>query len=68
MEMPLLTKRGTRVCKESGGFVFYGFVEETLSDQSKIKIAVNGTTSGLIPGGWQPETIWDVPSSWHVCE
>lgn len=67
-EMPLLTKRGTRVCKERRGFIFYGFVEDVLPDQSKIKISVNGTTIGLTPGGWQPETVWDQPQLWRVCE
>lgn len=67
-EMPLLTKRGTRVCKERRGFIFYGFVEDVLPDQSKIKISVNGTTIGMTPGGWQPEAIWDQPQLWHVCE
>lgn len=67
-EMPLLTKRGTRVCKANRGFTFYGFVEDVLPDQSKVKISVNGTTNGLIPGGWQPEIIWDQPQLWRVCE
>jgi len=67
-EMWLLTKRGTRVCKERKGFMFYGFVEDVLPDNSKVKISVNGTTNGLIPGGWQPETIWDQPQLWRVCD
>lgn len=67
-EMPLLTKRGTRICKVSGMFEYYGFVEDVLPDQSKIKISVTGTTSGLVPGGWQPQTLWAPPETWRVCE
>ena len=66
--MPLLTKRGTRVCAERKGFVFYGFVEDVLPDNSKIKISVNGTTNGLTPGGWQPKMNWDQQQLWRVCE
>ena len=71
-EMPLLTKRGTRVCQKRsylGGYLtFYGFVEDVLPDQSKIKVSVNGTVGTLQPGGWQPEMIWEAPSKWTVCE
>jgi len=73
-ELPRLRTRGTQVCKQQDDVTFMGFVEDTQG--VKIKITVHGAYYGSGPSGslgarnpdYQPETIWDQPEHWHVCE
>jgi len=67
-ELPLLKKRGTRVCQTEQSITYVGFVDDVNEDGSKIRALVKGTTTGFAPGGWQPGPEWAVPSAWHVCE
>lgn len=72
-ELPRLRTRGTRVCHRHAGVMYAGFVEDTA--EVKIKISVQeayyvgpGQTVGARSPTYRPETIWDQPDRWFVCE
>ena len=71
-ELPRLRTRGTRVCRQQDDTLFAGFVEDVSGP--KIRITVNDAyyTAGLAKGtrnpNYRPETIWDQPERWTVCD
>lgn len=73
-ELPRLRTRGTQVCMQQGGIVFLGYVEDV--EGPKIKINIHGAYYGMDAHGnlgarnpeYRPETVWDQPQRWHVCE
>lgn len=70
-ELPLMRKRGARVCMVASGdmFVYRGYVED-FSDE-KLKIAVAEAflpnSPGTRPTAFQPNTLWDYPVRWRLC-
>jgi len=74
-ELPLLRTRGTQVCRTQGGVTFLGYVEDTSGP--KIQISIHEARMGLAADGhslgpsnpnYRPETVWDAPEHWFVCE
>ena len=73
-ELPMLRTRGTRVCQKQNGMIFLGYVEDTSG--AKIKITIQeayygtggGNERGLRNPNYRPETLWDTPERWTVCE
>ncbi|TCS98473.1 hypothetical protein EDC25_10853 [Pseudofulvimonas gallinarii] len=70
VELPLLTSRGTRICKVVAPYTFTGYVDDVSEDRARIRILVNSVADahGIVPGSPSPEVIWDRPSNWRVCE
>lgn len=72
-ELPLMRKRGARVCRpESDGmvvWVYRGYVEDFTDEKLKIALAEaflpNSPTTR--PTGFQPHTLWDFPVRWRLC-
>lgn len=73
-ELPRLRTRGTRVCHTDADVTFVGFVEDTSGGKIKIDVQQaytgNGTLGslGIRNPNYRPETIWDQPERWTVCE
>jgi len=72
VELPLMRKRGARVCRsESNGMevVYRGYVEDFTDEKLKIALAeafLAGSPT-IRPTGFQPHTLWDFPVRWSLC-
>lgn len=70
-ELPLMRKRGTRVCRlESNTMVMYrGYVEDFTDEKLKISLAEAflANAPAIRPTGFQPHTLWDLPVRWRLC-
>ena len=72
-EMPLLTSRGTKICRTNGEWLYIGFVEDAANHKIQIRVAdmryASDPSSGMRPGGFAPgQLIWDFPANWRVCD
>lgn len=70
-QMPLLTKRGTKICARNGPWMYIGFVQDFSSPKIEIQVAAQRSAddpNGLTVPGFTPYVIWDLPEHWSVCE
>jgi hypothetical protein len=68
-QLPLMKKRGARVCASQQGTTFVAFVEDWSDERLKLLItdAYRATAPSIrvAPGG--PTLIWDEPTNWRLC-
>ncbi len=67
---PLVRKLGAHICKEQGGFVYAGYVEQVAEEKVQIRVASAFVKQNryVSPAGFQPSIIWDSPLNWDLCE
>lgn len=75
LQLPLLRKRGTRICKTLPNVMYVGFVDDVSDEKIRISVEEAYRTDVLtLPGvevpvqNFKPTTIWDYPVNWRVCE
>jgi hypothetical protein len=70
-ELPLMRKRGARVCMVESGkmFVYRGYVEDFTDEKLKIAVAEAflPNSPGTQPSDFRPNTLWDYPIRWRIC-
>lgn len=68
--IPLMRKRGARVCRQDGINTVFGFVDDFTDE--KLKIALAGSFVTRTPqysqSGFVPAVIWDFPTRWTPCD
>lgn len=72
-ELPLLRTKGTKVCSERDGWLYAGYVEDSTDRKIKISVADQYIVNpdgrpGVRNPQYRPESIWDFPQRWFVCE
>lgn len=61
--------KGTALCKDTNGYVYLAFTEDSGAENIKINI-VNAYLKGspnIHPGGFSVHTTWDSPNNWYLC-
>ncbi|HQS58826.1 MAG: hypothetical protein B7Y56_10410 [Gallionellales bacterium 35-53-114] len=67
--LPLIRKVGAKVCKPLGEIIYIGFVENFTEDKIQIRLvdAVLAINYNVKLGSFTPNTIWDNPLNWDIC-
>ncbi|MDN3920041.1 hypothetical protein [Roseateles violae] len=68
-EWTLMKKRGTAVCRQSGGITYFGYVDDSTTDRLKILVVRAALTRApaIAPGDFRQETVWTNPAEWYLC-
>lgn len=69
-DVPLIRKIGTRVCQNTGQFIYVGFVEGMTDDKVQIRIseALLSTNTFVSVPDFHERIIWDAPVNWSLCD
>lgn len=70
MNLPLVRKLGTKICKQQGQFLYVGYVESFTDEKLQIRVAdaLIAANHNYRDSGFTPSIVWDSPMNWDLCE
>lgn len=72
LETPQRRLVGSKLCRESEGWLLVGFVEAKSPDIDKVQIRVVAQTTksnrNASAGGFKETIVWDDPDNWYLCD